>query len=218
MEGEDYTAVSGTLTFAAGETVKTVSVPILDDAIDEGAETFTLQLRNAQGAWISDAEATGTITNSDPLQKMWLSRFGRTVAGHVVDAVSDRLSGPLSGAQVTVGGQSVDLAAIEDEARVGEALTAVARALGAREEREPGGFGSGSGAGGWPATGLGGIQTAVPGSTPAHEITGRELLLGSAFHLAREGDGTGPGRCGLGPGDSGRLRRRGAGRCGERAN
>ena len=130
---------------------------------------------------------------------MWLSRFGRTVASHVTDAVSDRLANPpSSGAQVTVGGQRVDLAAVQDEARVGEALTAVARALGAREEREPGGFGSGSpgslsGTGGWPATGLGGIQTTSPGSTPAREVTGRELLLGSAFHLAREGDGTGPG-------------------------
>ena len=34
--GRDYTAVSGTLTFAAGETAKTVSVPVLDDAHDEG--------------------------------------------------------------------------------------------------------------------------------------------------------------------------------------
>ena len=48
--GEDYTAASGTLSFAAGETEKTVSVPILDDAIDEGEETFTLKLANAQGA------------------------------------------------------------------------------------------------------------------------------------------------------------------------
>ena len=31
IAGEDYTAVSGTLTFAAGERLKTVSVPILDD-------------------------------------------------------------------------------------------------------------------------------------------------------------------------------------------
>ena len=36
--GADYTAVSGTLVFAAGETAKTVSVPVLDDAIGEGAE------------------------------------------------------------------------------------------------------------------------------------------------------------------------------------
>ena len=215
--GEDYTATSGTLTFAAGELRKTVSVPILDDAIDEGAETFRLTLSNVKGAWIADGEAIGTITNSDPLQKMWLSRFGRTVASHVTDAVSDRLANPLTGAQVTLGGQRVDLAAIEDEARVGEALTAVARALGAREEHEPGGFGSGAGASGWPATGLGGIQTTAPGSTPAREVTGRELLLGSAFHLAKEGDGTGPGLAAWGrvtvggfdgeaPADDGRVR------------
>ena len=55
--GEDYAAVPGTLTFASGEREKTVSVPILDDVIDEGEEIFTLKLQNAQGAWISDAEA-----------------------------------------------------------------------------------------------------------------------------------------------------------------
>ena len=186
MAGEDYTAVSGTLTFVAGETVKTVSVPILDDAIDEGAETFTLQLRNAQGAWISDAEATGTITNSDPLQKMWLSRFGRTVAGHVVDAVSDRLSGPLTGAQVTLGGQTVDLTATEDEAWLGEAMTSVARALGAPAGPEPEGYGwTGSRAGGWGSSALAG--------SPARTMSGHELLLGSAFHLAQEGEAGGPG-------------------------
>ena len=115
--GEDYTATSGTLTFAAGESSKTVSVTVLDDSIDEGEETFTLRLSNATGARIADGEATGTIANEDPLQKMWLSRFGRTVASHVTDAVSDRLANPLSGVNVTVAGQSVDLAHTEDEAR-----------------------------------------------------------------------------------------------------
>ena len=55
--GEDYTATSGTLTFAAGERRKTVSVAILDDAIDEGKETFKLRLSNAEGAVIEDGEA-----------------------------------------------------------------------------------------------------------------------------------------------------------------
>ena len=49
--GSDYTAASGTLTFAAGETEKTVSVPVLDDAHDEGSETLTLTLSNASGAY-----------------------------------------------------------------------------------------------------------------------------------------------------------------------
>ena len=83
--GSDYTARSGTLTFTPGETAKTVAVPVLDDAVDEGEETLTFRLSNATGAVIADGTAKGTIVNSDPLQKMWLSRFGRTVAGHVVD-------------------------------------------------------------------------------------------------------------------------------------
>ena len=62
---------------------------------------------------------------------MWLSRFGRTVADHVTGAVSDRLSGPLTGAQVTVGGQSVDLSRTQDEAWLGETLTSLAHAMGA---------------------------------------------------------------------------------------
>ena len=47
--GADYTATSGTLVFAAGETAKTVSVPVLDDAIDEGKETMRLLLSNPKG-------------------------------------------------------------------------------------------------------------------------------------------------------------------------
>lgn len=92
VSGQDYTSVSGTLTFSAGETVKTVSVPVLDDAVDEGEETFTLNLSNATGARIEDGQATGTIANSDPLPQAWLARFGRTVAGHVTEALSERLT------------------------------------------------------------------------------------------------------------------------------
>ena len=201
--GEDYTATSGSLTFAAGERVKTVRVPLLDDAIDEGEETFTLRLSNAKGARIGDGEATGTIANADPLQKMWLSRFGRTVASHVTDAVSDRLANPLTGAQVTVGGQRVDFARTGDEKWLGQTLTSVARALGAPNGPEPGGPGWGSpgsglgqawagpGSGSGTSLGIGG--TSAPGSTATRDLSGRELLLGSAFHLAREGGGGRPG-------------------------
>ena len=191
--GSDYTADSGTLTFKAGETSKTVSVSVLDDAVNEGNETMTLTLSNVSGGnvWLSDATATGTIENSDPLQKMWLSRFGRTVADHVTAAVSDRLANPLSGAQVTVGGQSVDLAATEDHAALTQALSALARAFGAPAgpEGDPGSGSSGS----WSGTGPGVGGSASAGSAPGRVPPGRELLLGSAFHLAADGDGTGPG-------------------------
>ena len=63
--GEDYTATSGALTFTAGEVTKTISVPITDDAEDDGGETFTLTLSNASGADLDDATATGTINDDD---------------------------------------------------------------------------------------------------------------------------------------------------------
>ena len=62
-EDTDYTAASGTLTFNAGETTKTITVQTTDDTTAENAETFTVTLSNPTGdAAISDATATGTIT------------------------------------------------------------------------------------------------------------------------------------------------------------
>ena len=48
--GDDYTETSGTLTFAPGETVKAIIVPILDDAIYETLERFNVTLSNPAGA------------------------------------------------------------------------------------------------------------------------------------------------------------------------
>ena len=115
--GADYTAASGTLTFTAGETEKTVSVPVLDDAHDEGSETLTLTLSNPSGAYLADGTATGTINNTDHMPQAWLARFGRTVADQVVDAVGERLRGPGgAGAEVRVAGQDLSGATPDGEA------------------------------------------------------------------------------------------------------
>ncbi len=63
--GSDYVAASGTLTFAAGETSKTIQVTVKGDTVAEGNETFTVRLANATGATIADGSATGTLTNDD---------------------------------------------------------------------------------------------------------------------------------------------------------
>ncbi|MFN8090604.1 MAG: Calx-beta domain-containing protein, partial [Mycobacterium sp.] len=63
--GQDYTAATGTITFAAGETSKTINVAVAGDTTVEADETFTVTLSNANGANISTASATGTITNDD---------------------------------------------------------------------------------------------------------------------------------------------------------
>ena len=105
--GEDYRRAAGTLTFRAGEREKTVSVPLLDDAKDEGEETLTLTLSNPSGARIARGRATGTIANDDDaMPRAWLVRFGRTVAGQVVDAVNARFEGA-PGSYVTVAGVPV---------------------------------------------------------------------------------------------------------------
>jgi len=63
--GTDFTAESGTLTFAATETSTTVSVATTDDSVVEGDETFTLTLSNPASATLGDATATGTINDNE---------------------------------------------------------------------------------------------------------------------------------------------------------
>jgi choice-of-anchor C domain-containing protein len=61
----DYVAAAGTLTFAPGETSKTVIVPVVGDRLDEDDETFRLLLSNASGASPPPAEVVGTILDDD---------------------------------------------------------------------------------------------------------------------------------------------------------
>ncbi len=63
--GSDYTAKTGTLTFAAGETAKTIQVNVTGDALVEANERFAVNLTNPSGATIADGAAIATITNDD---------------------------------------------------------------------------------------------------------------------------------------------------------
>ena len=168
--GSDYTAVSGALTFAAGETEKTVSVPVLDDAHDEGSETLTLSLSNASGAYIEDGTATGTINNTDHMPKAWLARFGRTVAEQVLDAVGARVEGNSNSpgpAQLTLGGHQVVLDA--SWSRAEDTLLGEAGVLGQdlRETKD--------------------LLRAEADASPAREVSTAGLLMASSFHMASAG-------------------------------
>ena len=92
--GVDYTAASGTLTFQAGESSRTIEVSVLDDSHDDDGETLTLTLSNPSSGRLTDGEATGTIENRDPLPRALLARFGRTAAVHVVEHVEERMEAP----------------------------------------------------------------------------------------------------------------------------
>ena len=65
LEGTDYDAASGTLTFGPGATRRTIEVPTRQDTADEPNETFTVTLRSPSGATLRDAGAVGTIIDDD---------------------------------------------------------------------------------------------------------------------------------------------------------
>ena len=60
---EDYSATSGTLRFAPGDTSKTIRVPTLRDAVAEPVETFTVVLSNPSGTNVVHDTGVGTITD-----------------------------------------------------------------------------------------------------------------------------------------------------------
>ena len=117
----DYTATSGTLTFAPGERrKKTALVPITDDDEEDSGETFGLVLSSPTGsdanngaAVLGDAEAVATILNSE------------------------REAASLSGFTLVDAGTNGDLMALAEGStvRLGELL---ASSYGIRAEMSPG--------------------------------------------------------------------------------
>jgi chitinase len=65
LQPGDYQSKSGTLTFAANEPTKQITVLVVGDTTYETNETFTIKLSSASGASIGDDEGLGTITNDD---------------------------------------------------------------------------------------------------------------------------------------------------------
>jgi photosystem II stability/assembly factor-like uncharacterized protein len=62
----DFATVVGTFNFAAGETMKSFDIPIIDDSYHEGNETFSVVLSNSTGATLgSPSTATVTIIDND---------------------------------------------------------------------------------------------------------------------------------------------------------
>ncbi|MGZ5214176.1 MAG: Calx-beta domain-containing protein, partial [Actinomycetota bacterium] len=63
----DYTSAPGTLTFAPGETTRTIDVQILGDTIYEQDETFAVDLSSPSGATVMDGHGVVTIVDDDAL-------------------------------------------------------------------------------------------------------------------------------------------------------
>jgi sugar lactone lactonase YvrE len=72
LAGTNYTATSGTLTFAPSVTTQTIRVPILDSGGQTTALTFTVNLSSPQLATLAQSQATGTIAPSDQNAKFYV--------------------------------------------------------------------------------------------------------------------------------------------------
>ena len=103
---DDYEQEFGVVTLEPGQTSEEISIEIKDDMLPEPDETFKVILTEPSHVALANTAATGTIIDDDaPAARLWLSRFGRTVATEVLGAVDDRLSGSAgTESQVSVGG------------------------------------------------------------------------------------------------------------------
>ena len=181
--GEDYTATSGTLTFEAGESEKTIEVAVLDDFHDEGEETLTLRLSNPSGGRVTDGEATGTIENRDPLPKALLARFGRAAAVHVVEQVQERIEAQREvGIEAQFAGRQLR-PGMEREMAV-EFLSRLAPSLGANRVGA-----AGTGSLGTPGLGggapMGTADELLGGANPMGSMRGTDGGLNQRGHFGR---------------------------------
>jgi probable HAF family extracellular repeat protein len=70
--GSDYASASGTVTFAAGETSKTIPVLVNGDRAGEPNETFSVNLSLVEGnAVLADSQMTATIVDDEP--RVWIN-------------------------------------------------------------------------------------------------------------------------------------------------
>lgn len=74
--GSDYTAASGTLTLAPGETTQTITVAVSGDRSPEANETFVVNLSAATQAFIGDRQGVGTVLDDEPtisIDSVWVT-------------------------------------------------------------------------------------------------------------------------------------------------
>ncbi len=104
--GTDYVAASGTLQFAPGETTKSVDITLVDDALNEDAESFRVTLSSPTGGPVLGTPGTTDvrISDNDPLPLLGVgdSTVVEGDSGTTAAAFTVTLSA-VSGRTVTVG-------------------------------------------------------------------------------------------------------------------
>ncbi len=196
-QDEDYRGEQGVVTFPPGGTAQTIRVALLDDMLLEEDETFTLTLASAVNGTLDGGTATGVIGDDEStVFKAWLTRFGRTVAGQVVDTVSERLTGvSRRSSQVTIAGQQLQ-SAFKSEAD--DPLGNWQLPFGNQRLMPVGGLGA-PGPLSRAGESLGLYRDPLEGSLfGTQRLSGRNLLATSSFHLSSQDENGSGNRQGAG--------------------
>jgi len=109
LAGADFNAFTSTVNFTAGETSKTVTIPLINDSFDEDDETFTVTLSGPTNANIATATATVTIADDDTAPTLSIS--DQTVAEHAGSMTTNVTLSAASGKTITVNYLSADTSA-----------------------------------------------------------------------------------------------------------
>ena len=92
----DYDSASGTLTFAVGETTKTITVDVLDDELNETEETFKVTLSGERNATLGDSSGAGVIEDDDAGTVVTIyprGPYGGTEEGQPAEFILQRVGG-----------------------------------------------------------------------------------------------------------------------------
>ncbi len=89
----DFVAASGSLTFAAGETVKQVTIATINDSSVEANESFNFNITNPTGATIADSQGVITITDNDTAITINGTAAANTLNGTAANEIINGLGG-----------------------------------------------------------------------------------------------------------------------------
>jgi uncharacterized delta-60 repeat protein/CSLREA domain-containing protein len=123
----DYTRVAGLLTFPPGERAKNIDVPVHNDALHEGDETFFVYLASPQYETLADRVATGTIFDDDAMPELSINDASVVEGGVGASSAAEftvQLSQP-SGEPVVVRYYTSDVTAHQSEDYVATSGTLV---------------------------------------------------------------------------------------------
>ena len=126
VAGSDYVAAASALTFAPGETVKSLSVNLVNDAVVEPEETFFVRLAGATGGILGTSEAVGIIRDDDTAS-VRLSIGDTTATEGTAGSSTAVFTVTLSAPSATA--VSVSYATVDGTARAGSDYQAVSNTL-----------------------------------------------------------------------------------------